>query len=260
MKKLITGIAAVFMLIQSTYAQKASSTALNSGSAYLTPEFKIGEKYGTIFSRTIALTSDKFQPVVVRISGTGIYQVSSVDEKKTTFDAEFLYDGRPVDHSKSGITDGGRTLIYNDKPYLNTDGSGLAYNPFLWGDPPAHLKKGDSWELNIAQPWELGGPGKETVTVMSIDPVNATVKLRREGNGTGAFAGDHAETEILLDGKRIRVNINPGDNHWVGYAIIRRGIIISDELLVTRPVTLTAENVNLNASQRQYILLNQMAD
>jgi hypothetical protein len=201
-------------------------------------DFKVGEKFGTIFSRTIAVTGSDFQPVVFRISGTGNYTVTSAAYNQSEFDAVFLYDGRPEERSKTGIRDGGKTLVYNVKSSVNTDGSGLTYNSLLWGPAPARLKTGDFWEVEITQPWELGGAGRQKVEVIDADPTNGLVRLKR----------------------RVRVMIKPGKNHWVGYTTFKNGIVISDELVVTRQLTLTNDTLNFSANQRQYILLNQMAE
>ncbi len=231
-----------------------------SGSSYLIPDYHIGEKYGNIFSRTIATTSSDFQPNVFRISGTATYVVTKVTDSVVSFDSDVLYDGHPESQGHPQIADSGKAVIFKGQkvPYL--DGSGMSYNPLIWGTPPAQLKAGDSWEINLTQPWELGGPGWQKITVISADAADQTVTLKREGNGDGPFDNDQKEINVVKDGKTIHMKITPGKNHWVGYTVFKKGIVISDELLVTRPLTLTSDSATFSANQRQYILLNQMAE
>lgn len=260
MKKIVFIILLSAMLIHTAGAQRGTKKTEKPKGSYFTHEFKIGEKFGTIFSRTISITGSEFQPVVFRISGTGNYTVTATPQNQPDFDAVFLYDGRPEDRSKTGIRDFGKTLIYNGKSATNTDASGLVYNALLWGAPNEKLKTGDVWEVSIAQPWELGGPGRQRVEVIDADPRTQLVRLKREGDGEGAFADDQPEIEIVSKGQRLRVKVIPGKNHWVGYTTFKNGIVIADELVVTRPLTLVQDKQQFKANQRQYMLLNQMAE
>ena len=54
------------------------------------------------------------------------------------------------------------------------------------------------------------------------------------------------------------MNITPGTATWTGYTTFKNGIVMADELLVTRPVTLTTDSLHFTASEREYILLNAM--
>lgn len=251
----ITILTICLLSIQQLHAQ----TQL-SGNSYLIPNYQIGEKYGNIFSRTIATTGSDFEPNIFRISGTATYVVTKVTDSVVSFDSDVLYDGHPERQGHPQIADSGKAVIHKGQkiPYL--DGSGMSYNPLLWGTPPAKLKTGDTWQTNITQPWELGGPGWQKITVIALDPADQTVTLKREGDGDGPFDSDRTEMDIVKDGKTIHMKITPGKNHWVGYTVFKKGIVISDELLVTRPLTLTSDTVTLSANQRQYILLNQMAE
>jgi hypothetical protein len=227
---------------------------------FFTLKVKNGEKLGNIFSRTISYKSktDSFPEVSYRASGTGIYTVLDNDPEKPVFDGVFKYDGRPESKGKVEISNFGKTQVYNGKSATNTDGSGLLYNSFTWGIPPEKIKSGDTWKVNIPEPWELGGPGTQTVTVIATDEKNNTVTLKREGTSEGFYDNDAKKIGIVKDGKTIKVNVIPGQSHWVGYTIFRNGLVISDELLVTRPVTLSAESLKYDAIEREYILLNAM--
>lgn len=140
-----------------------------------------------------------------------------------------------------------------------TDASGLLYNAGVWGSPPSSLRKGTSWDVVIAEPWELGPAGKETVTVLALDPAEHTVTLRREGSGDGFFDNDAKQVHLTKDGKNYTADVSPGRAQWRGYTTFREGIVISDELLVERPVTLTSKELgSMAGTERQYILLNAM--
>jgi uncharacterized membrane protein len=60
------------------------------------------------------------------------------------------------------------------------------------------------------------------------------------------------------DGKKVKMDLTPGTSNWTGYAIFKKGIVISDELLVTRPISLKADSLSFIGKQREYILLNAM--
>lgn len=54
------------------------------------------------------------------------------------------------------------------------------------------------------------------------------------------------------------MNLTPGAAHWIGYTSFKNGLVISDELMVSLPVTLAAGDLRYTATQREYILLNEM--
>jgi hypothetical protein len=218
----------------------------------------VGQKLGNIFSRTISYKSADFSEQVFRAAGTGIYIVTKADPTAPEFEGTFRYDGRPESHSKVIMTDWGKTVNYDGTASTNTDGSGVLYNSLIWGKPPVKIGKGDTWQVTISQPWELGGPGVQTVTVIDIDAANHTVRLKREGSGDGFYDGDKHELTITKDGKQIKMDIAPDTTHWIGYTTFQNGLVISDELMSTRDVTLLGDSTKFNARQREYILLNAM--
>jgi hypothetical protein len=226
---------------------------------YLTPKLRIGETLSNIFSRTISYKPESADEAVWRASGTAIYTVVDNSPANLSLDGQFRYDGRPQSTGKTVIKDSGKTLCYKDKCGLNTDASGLLYNPFLWGNPNGALKTGATWNVSLTEPWELGPPGQETVTVMSVDPVNHSVTLKREGSGEGFFADDAKQIHVNKEGKPYLVDVVPGKSHWTGYTTFREGVVISDELLVDRSVTLVSKELgSIPTAQREYILLNAM--
>jgi hypothetical protein len=94
---------------------------------------------------------------------------------------------------------------------------------------------------------------------MSADPSNHSVTLKRDGTGEGFFADEKKQVSVIRDGKTYTADIVPGRSHWVGYTTFREGVVISDELLTVRSVTLTSKELgSVAALEREYILLNQM--
>lgn len=256
MKKLACLIPAVLCIWSFGQAQKEARTF--AGHPFFDLKLQLGERIGNIFSRTISCQSDSFPEQVFRISGTGIYTVTDTCAASPAFDGVFRYDGRPESHSKVKVSGGGKNVSYDGQASINTDGSGVMYNSLIWGIPPAKIRVGDTWLVSIPQAWELGGAGVQTITVMEIDAVNNTIRLKREGSGEGYFDNDARQMEIVKDGKKVRMDIQPGTAHWVGYTSFKNGLVVSDELMVTRPLTLTSGEVRYEAMQRQYILLNAM--
>ncbi|NML37230.1 hypothetical protein HHL17_08465 [Chitinophaga sp. G-6-1-13] len=227
-------------------------------SSCLSPHLSKGDTLANIYSRTIAMTGEGFAPLVFRISGSSAYKVTDGHPARPAFMETDLYDGRPENRSATVIGLDGNN-IWQDKPYANTSASGLMYNSLIWGQAPAQLHEGDTWKHTISVPWELGGPGTQTITVMALDNEHQTVTLKREGYSEGFYDNDAKQMDIATnDGKKLRVTVKPGTSHWTGYTTFRQGIVISDALLVTRPVLLTSDEQHFSGQQRQYILLNAM--
>jgi hypothetical protein len=230
-----------------------------TGNVYLQPRLQTGQVLGNIFSRTIAFKAAGLEIAVRRTSGTGVYTVIQSSADKLLFNGVFLYDGKPEAKAKTEIRDNGATICYDDKCAPSTDASGLLYNPRIWGDPAGTIRKGARWEVSISEPWELGPPGKQTVTVISLDSANHSITLKREGKSEGFFADEKKQIPVAKDGKTYTVDVVPGPSRWTGYTTFREGIVINDELLVERSVSLvSAELGTIPASQREYILLNAM--
>lgn len=235
--------------------------ASKAADAYLEPNLHIGQHLGNVFSRALSYKADGIDELAFRASGTGAYIVTASSRADIVFDSSFRYDGRPESRGKTEIKDSGRTVCWNDKCSPETDASGPLYNPLIWGEPDGKLRAGMSWSVSIAQPWELGPAGHETVTVVDLDRSTHSVTLKREGQGDGYFDHDVKQLHVTKAGKTYLVDVSPGHAHWVGYTRFREGVVISDELLVERPVTLkSAELGEIPAQQREYILLNASPD
>lgn len=252
----------IFFADHTKLRKNSASDAAGDGVAarlYLEPRLHAGEVLGNIFSRTISFTGENIEVAVRRVSGTATYTVVESSPEKLVFSGRFLYDGKPEAQAKTEIRDHGRTVCYDGKCAAAIDASGLLYNPLNWGDPPVTFSQGKSWVVSIADPWELGPSGKQTVTVMSADPSNHSVTLKRDGTGEGFFADEKKQVSVIRDGKTYTADIVPGRSHWVGYTTFREGVVISDELLTVRSVTLTSKELgSVAALEREYILLNQM--
>lgn len=250
---------AAFALVSASLLFAAKGSGGDEARAYLTPKLQVGEVLGNVFSRTVSYTPEGADEYVWRASGTGIYTVADNSPADLVLDGVFRYDGRPQSTGKTEIKDGGKTLCYKSKCNSNNDASGPLYNPFLWGEAKGPLREGTTWEVSIGEPWELGPSAKQTITVTSIDAKNHAVTLKREGNGEGFFADEAKQIQIKKDGKVYLVDVVPGKAHWVGSTTFRQGIVINDELLTERQLTLNSKELgSIPASQREYILLNAM--
>ncbi|MGC2661299.1 MAG: hypothetical protein WA324_25375 [Bryobacteraceae bacterium] len=104
------------------------------------------------------------------------------------------------------------------------------------------------------KPWELGPPGIQTVTVVSVDKTNGVTVLKREGSGAGPYAGAQDSMTVKKGGKPYKAAIKYGTTHWSGQAVIRQGVIVSDELLCYTPVELSSPELGtIQATERQYL-------
>jgi hypothetical protein len=230
------------------------------GSIFFSLKLKNGEQIGNIFSRAIAYWGNDFKDKVSRVSGTATYTVIDNDPLKPIFASTYNYDGMGKGGGKVQITDNGSKTnkVGSKESRVYSDGSGIMYNALVWGEAPRKIYKGETWDVNISIPWELGGPGKQTVRVLQVDPENHTVTLEREGTSEGFYADDAKELDIKKNDSTLHVKLSPGKSHWKGYTIIKDGLIVSDELMVIRLVEMTNGDQKFNATEREYFLLNQM--
>ena len=228
-----------------------------TGTAALTPQFRAGERYANVFSRTVAVRADGFEENVRRVSGSAEYRVLEGSPSRPRLHIDYRYDGRAPGSGTVEFRDGGATSCFDGNCSPNTDASGLAWNPRLWGAAPASLRVGQQWTVPLGQPWELGTPGRQTVTVVAYDPGEARVTLKREGSGDGIFLGDKPTLILHRDGRSDEFRVAPGRAHWAGYTTFRAGVVLSDELMVERPLTLVSDVAGrIAAQEREYILLN----
>ncbi|HXT87083.1 MAG TPA: hypothetical protein VN745_08680 [Verrucomicrobiae bacterium] len=246
-------LAGVFSVPSQARPQRRASKA----AVYLSPNLHVGQHLGNVFSRAISYKADGIDELAFRTSGTGAYVVTADTPADVVFDSSFRYDGRPESRGKTEIKDGGATVCWNEKCSAETDASGPLYNPLIWGEPEGKLRLGMSWSVSIAQPWELGPAGQETITIVELDRATHSVTLKREGQGDGYFDNDIKKVRVTKAGKTYLVDVAPGHAHWAGYTRFREGVVMSDELVVERPVTLkSAELGEIPAQQREYVLLN----
>jgi hypothetical protein len=223
----------------------------------LTPVFRAGQSFGNVFSRTVALQASGFDDTVHRVSGTASYHVLDAATTPARLRIDYHYDGRPAASGSVSLPDDGATSCFDGTCTPDTDASGLAYNPRLWGPAPATLRLGQRWTVDIATPWELGPAGRQTVTVVALDAAHHTVSLEREGSGRGPWLGDAPQLALTRAGRSYEVTRQAGRAHWVGRTTFRDGIVLSDELISVRPVVLSAAGLGrFDATERQYILLN----
>lgn len=237
---------------------------------FLRPGLTVGERLSDVFSKTVSTKGAGFKENVDRISGTADYTVTGVTAKAIVFDEDDRYDGYPASgpvHDIEILRDG-ITICHAGQCRINDQTSGVIFNPLLWGKAPDQLRADASWELAIAAPWEVGPAGSEQVRVLRIDARNGIVTLTRTGNGTGPSSDDqHREKSgksmqlITTAGKTIDVSVIPGKASWSGYTTIRRGIIVSDVIMVRRHVTLVSKSGDkFEGEQRSYTLLNLSQD
>lgn len=244
----------LLLLMGLTYSGQAQHT---TAPGYFTLKLMKGDTLANVYSRTMAYSGDDFLPVVYRVSGSSRYEVVNNDGSNPVFNETDLYDGQPESKAVAIIGLNG-TNSYDGKSFVNTSASGLLYSELIWGPIRTSLHEGDSWQHTISQPWELGGPGIQVIKVIALDERHQTVTLQREGNSEGFFDNDLKQLSITTkkEAKKLKVDVEPGPAHWTGYTTFKNGIVISDELLVTRTVTLSADSLHFKGHQREYILLN----
>lgn len=243
--------AALCVILLALFADAGAS----SSSPYFTPKFAKGESYTDIYSKTIAITGTGFDPIVLRGSGSSTYVVTDVNLQAVRFDETDVTEGHSPSPGQLEIRDAGNTYCFNRKCSTNNQTSGLAFMPLLWGTPPDTIRAGTTWNVTVSEPWEIGPPGIETVTVISLDPSSRMVVLQRAGHGIGASSDDASGLRVTVDGKTFHATVDPGPSQWSGQVVLRGGIVVSDEILLKRPLTLASDLGTFSGTERVYTLL-----
>ncbi|GLQ99143.1 hypothetical protein [Dyella mobilis] len=250
--------AAMTVAVAHAKAAAADPSMYDSG-PFFTPHPTVGLQLGNVFSIADSIKGDGLDEQVLRMSGTSLYKVSAVAPGKIELLYAERYDGHSPRTGRSEIRDDGKTLCANGKCRTYTDASGVAFNALLWGTPPATIRVGTTWNVDIPQPWEMGPAAQQKITVISIDPVAHEVTVLREGSGTGFAANETPANQIQRGGKTYSVDLTPGPARWKGYTTFKNGFVESDELVMVRPVIMVSKELGtLHASERTYMLLNAM--
>jgi hypothetical protein len=248
----------------SLLAGVAAASDANVGTDILAPHLSVGRTYSNVFSIQRAIKADGYDEFAGRNGGSADYTVTATGANTWKFHTSYRYDGRSGATNDIELREGGRVQCSRPDnaaekcdPYL--DGSGLIYNPGLWGKIPKKLVAGMTWKADIPQAWELGGAnGEQRVTVISVDAVTGTAVLMREGSAPGFFGeGEPTRRQLTRDGTTETLDVVPGTAHWSGYTTVIKGLIFSDELLVTREDSLHSKTgSNVHATERWIMLLN----
>ena len=248
----------------------ASLVHAEPAAIFLRPDLKVGERLSDVFSKTVSTRGAGFVEKVDRISGTADYTVTGATAKATVFDEDDRYDGHPargplhdVEIPRDGITN-----CFAGKCRINDQTSGVVFNPLLWGKAPDPFLAGMSWDVAIPAPWEIGPAGTEQVRVLRVDPRNGVATLSRTGSGAGLSSDDQSREKsgkpmqiTTTAGKTIEVSVIPGKASWIGYTTIRKGVIVSDVIMLRRHVTLVSKSGDrFEGEQRAYTLLNLSQD
>ena len=86
------------------------------------------------------------------------------------------------------------------------------------------------------------------------------ITAQRASLSDGESANEIKKLPLVKDKKTYLVEVSTGKAQWSGYTTFRRGVILSDSLLVERPVTVSSQELGQSGgTERQYILLNATA-
>jgi hypothetical protein len=261
------------MLVPGVFAGAAfavNPAPLAAAGGYLKPHVRVGEQITDVYSKSVSWSGAGLRGHVVRYSGTSTYAITAVRPDAIVFDELDRSDGQPPSPAVHGakVLADGNTWCYQGKCRINDQTSGVFFIPLLWGVAPDSVQADSAWHVKIDQPWEIGPTGTEQVRVVDVDPVHGAITLVRHGSGTGPSSDElrwmRASTPIEItttDGNRVAVALLPGNSTWSGRTTIRRGVVASDEILVTQQVEFVAKDGKTwNAELRAYTLLNLGGD
>jgi hypothetical protein len=205
----------------------------------------------------VSVEGSGFDTWVNRVAGSGTYVVSSVTPTRVTFDSWFRYDALGAGKGPFTMDRASLEPVQDGKVTPDTQGSGLSYNPFLWGPPRGGLRAGESWDVTIPTQWELGPAGVQHVTVLSVDAAGGMVTLEREGTATSHQPSAKPFAVTAHGVKRMVRSYPDGPTHWRGYTTFHNGIVMSDDILMEYPVVLRSPGQpDLRGTKRAIMLLN----
>jgi hypothetical protein len=239
-------------------AASAQGAGPDPSSGYFSLQLLKGQTFADVFSKALEVHGEGFEPYAGRFSGTEAYKVVDPDPSKPTFDTKSPAYGKPSYHAIATLSDSGQDWCESGKCSINRQTSGPIFNPLLWGTPAGVLKPGQTWQVVITEPWEIGPKGQETVRVLSVDPAEGIVTLEREGSGSGKSQDDEHKLSIVVKGEKLEATVTPGASTWSGLTTIQRGLILNDEILIRRPVTLQTAAGTFHGEETEYTLLNLM--
>lgn len=225
---------------------------------YLTPQIQKSQVFANVFLKALEVRGEGFEPYSGCYSGTAGYKVLDPDPSKPTFDTSSPAFDKPEYHAIATLADGGQDWCEQGKCTVNRQTSGPIFNPLLWGMPAGELKVGQTWQVTVTEPWEIGPAGKESVRVVSLDPAEGIVTLEREGSGAGKSQDDERKLSINVKGMKLDATVTAGASTWNGLTTIQRGLILNDEILIRRPVSLQTEAGTFSGEETEYTLLNLM--
>ncbi len=260
----VMGLVGIVILSAAASAAYSGKPASSDSNFFLVPHPVTGSNLSFLTYRVISVYGPGIEDSVVVMPATGTYTfLAGGSPDAIHWKADVRMDGKRMIKAVEGeYRDHGSTLCYGEKCSFNTNASGPFYNPTFWGSPQrSELKLGRTWTLALNKPWELGPPGTQNVTVVSLDKANGVAMLKREGSGVGPYEGAHDSMTVKKDGKSYKVFIRYGTAHWSGQAVIRQGVIISDELLCSTPVELSSPELGtIQATERQYMSVLEHPD
>lgn len=226
---------------------------------YLKPYVKAGDVLSDITYRVISVQAPGFSESVAQVPATATFTFADTTADHISWRVSARYDGKMSIKDEAGeYRNDGRTECFRGQCNITVDASGPFVNPTFWGNPRLPLHRGMHWTVTLDKPWELGPPGQQTVTVLSVDSTNGIVVMKREGSGIGPAEGASDSLVLKRDGNQYHVKVKYDDAHWIGQAVFQHGIAISDELLCNTSLELSSPEVGtLKADERQYISLLQ---
>ena len=105
---------------------------------------------------------------------------------------------------------------------------------------------------------EVRGEGFEPYSGRYSGTAAGIVTLEREGSGSGKSQDDERKLPITVKGKKLDATVKAGTSTWSGLTTLQHGLILNDEILIRRPVTLQTEAGSFSGEETEYTLLNLM--
>jgi hypothetical protein len=250
-------------------AVAAGAPAASPHPDYLKPQVRVGEQITDVYAKSVSWSGPGLKGHVARYSGTSTYTVTSVEAGAIAFDELDRADGRPPSPAVGAkVLADGNTWCFNGECRINDQTSGVFFIPLLWGTAPEEVHAGSAWRVEIDKPWEIGPKGEEQVRVVDTDPVNGAITLMRHGTGEGWSSDElrwvRGKTPFQIttaDGEQVVARPHPGTATWSGYTTIRRGVIVSDEIMLTQQMEFVArDGRSWHAELRVYTLLDLASD
>jgi hypothetical protein len=170
-------------------------------------------RYSEHVKATVESMSGSVATMSIDESGSG--KSTNVTVQLDTATLDFSENGKETNNQRSAV--------------------GMFYNTTAWGPIPSIVAVGQTWSVDLKEPWEMGPAGTETVRVTALDAAHDTITLQRDGSGEGPSSTEikhPVSIKFKHNGVDTAIPVTVGKSTWHGEVVLKDGIVVRDSITV----------------------------